>query len=165
MVWLNSREAMHGVQQTVIRSYVPKCLGHTSTSEILQGDRPEDFASDCWLQGHLHQFGNDLSQPIPGVMSQDDEALTDSSTDISYSDISDDVSSHSENNSVDSFSSDDEFMCPSHMLHYHMMMMPDPPPYTSIDDDEPPPTYEEAIAQSDRRSNNSIRSSELAFMF
>ncbi|KAL4234351.1 hypothetical protein ACF0H5_005999 [Mactra antiquata] len=35
----------------------PKCLRRFAFSDILYGERIEDYSSECWLENHLHRFG------------------------------------------------------------------------------------------------------------
>jgi hypothetical protein len=57
----NRNSASEGVTH-----YVPKCITSVSQSDILCGDRVENFSSDCWLQNHLDQFGHNV-QPHPAI--------------------------------------------------------------------------------------------------
>lgn len=162
---------------TPISESPPKCISRLPCSQILYGERVEDFSSECWLENHLHRFGfpSNASVPIPNTVSQssalyeeNDDSITGSSeTDdglIDYSDLE-----------IDS----DFMFTPSSrpQLALEQLFMPieltdidtdldiiEPPPYSEFD---PPPSYEEAVQHSDRRSTGtrSSNGSSLAFMW
>jgi hypothetical protein len=91
----NRNSASEGVTH-----YVPKCITSVSQSDILCGDRVENFSSDCWLQNHLDQFGHNV-QPHPAIPEE---------IEADYDDDSPIVSTPStEANSISSFEIDNSF--------------------------------------------------------
>ncbi|XP_060075478.1 uncharacterized protein LOC132555146 [Ylistrum balloti] len=144
--------------------YIPKCLSATSPSDILNGadvDEVEDFSAGCWLQDHLHQFGNGITQLVTTTSSSQLSYSTDSWT-CSESDI--DITTEASENEYISMAEDlDEnyveyrplFQFQSASISRYTMVQ-EPPPYGF---DEPPPSYEEAIRgytdQTSERTNSS----------
>lgn len=157
----------------------PKCLSHMACSDILYGQRIEDFSSNCWLENHLHQFGyppHEHHEPESGTLSSvfgaEDDSSTTESTEPNSIIFDDDERNYFEHHSSvprlpleqlfvplgendrESDDGDSLFTLPTE----------DPPPYCPYN--EPPPTYEEAVGHYDRLSNTSrSSSSSLAFIW
>ena len=157
----------------------PKCLSRLPCSQILYGERVEDFSTDCWLENHLHRFGlpannalnitNNVSRNSP-LYEENDDSITGSSESasslIDYFDID--------------FENDFPITQSRPRLALEQLFIPigesdvdasfdcceviEPPPYSEFD---LPPTYEEAVQHSDRRSTGtrSSNGSSLAFMW
>ncbi|XP_060555461.1 uncharacterized protein LOC132716241 [Ruditapes philippinarum] len=159
----------------------PKCLSRLPCSQILYGERVEDFSTDCWLENHLHRFGLPSNNPL---------SIT---TNVSrnsplYEENDDSVTGSSESASslIDFFDldiqNDFDFTESRPRLALEQLFIPlgesdvdepfdgceiiEPPPYSEFD---PPPTYEEAVQHSERRStgnrSSSSNGSSLAFMW
>ena len=158
----NRNSASEGVTH-----YVPKCITSVSQSDILCGDRVENFSSDCWLQNHLDQFGHNV-QPHPAIPEE---------IEADYDDDSPIVSTPStEANSISSFEIDNSFEDEMvNRLYYAYSNLTDIASYTNIVEPPPygiqdlPPSYEEAVAddqqRGSRRSTTSNSSSEVDFMW
>lgn len=157
----------------------PKCISRLPCSQILYGERVEDFSSECWLENHLHRFGlpanaplsisNSVSRFSPLYEDNDDSATGSSETDdslIDYFDLE--------------FENDFPITMSRPRLALEQLFIPleesdadtafdcydliEPPPYSEFD---PPPSYEEAVQHADRRSSGTRSSSgsSLAFMW
>lgn len=136
--------------------YVPKCITSVSQSDILFGDRVENFSSDCWLQNHLDQFGHDIYQQINSSTYENNEIEDDDSP------IGSSVGS--EVNSISS--SEEDVINRLYFGHRHLFdvgqyqEVVEPPPYGFPD---LPPSYEEVIASDQRvmsRSQESLNSED-----
>ncbi|KAK3085509.1 hypothetical protein FSP39_004338 [Pinctada imbricata] len=162
--------------QNCVNNHVPKCLGQVTMSNILEGDRVENFSSECWLQDHLHQFGY-MSGALPDLQEHVREELHDS---IPSDDNDDDSPAGSDtttlldeslNDLLDNHSDEDDDGLPfsltlmgnisSDISGYREVF--EPPPYDQPS--EPPPSYEEATAAHERRSSRGSRSSDIAFLW
>lgn len=158
----------------------PKCISRLPCSQILYGERVEDFSAECWLENHLHRFGAPsstqpfiLSVHVPTVsplFEDSDDSITGSS---------ESASSVTDNFHLD-IDSELSFSPVRPRLALEQLFMPlgegdieldsefcdviEPPPYSEFD---PPPTYEEAVRNADRRSTGtrSSHGSSLAFMW
>lgn len=150
------------------QTHVPKCLGiGVSYSQILQGDRPDNYSSDCWLQGCLDRFGL-----VQNTGHEEDEMLHDMDEEDDDSPVSSQVGSQSEIHSLeieiydnDSFDRFPEII-PDGMIDISgYTQIVEPPPYD--DPDRPPPSYEEAMGIAERRSNRSSLSgsSDIDFLW
>lgn len=153
------------------QTHVPKCLGiGMSYSEILQGGRPDNYSSDCWLQNCLDRFGlvqnmGHEEGEILHNMDEDDDVDDDSP-------VSSEVGSRYENQSLivhvgdtDSFDNFSEIISDDMIDISGYTQIVVPPPYD--DPETPPPSYEEAMGIAERRSNRSSLSgsSEIAFLW
>lgn len=152
----------------VSQTYVPKCLSATSPSDILTGgdiEEVEDFSSGCWLQDHLHQFGNGITQLVTGTDGQHfDEDVDDNQT-WSGSETSTELDNHEQyvmpeilgsyNNEWNHISSQN--YQPSTISRY--IVVEEAPPYGF---DDPPPSYDEAI-QSQMYSLTSLTDFDVLF--
>lgn len=133
---------------------MPKCLARVSQSEILMGQRVENFSSECWLQNHLHQFAHTSANDIQNSNIETAEAAEEMADVEDDSPVGSDTERHS-NTSLDNFEfesndgnipsegMDNEL--PPDIFNYTMAV--ELPPYY----DEPPPSYEEALAEDERR--------------
>ncbi|KAK7114931.1 uncharacterized protein [Littorina saxatilis] len=142
----------------------PKVLLEVDCSNLLLGGSVEyeNFSSTCWLENHLHRFGEpaniSLGQNNPG--SYEFHGRTDLEASSSSADLNESYEDFSVN-SADSQSGDAPGTSGSetgHSLNANSLVinlhrypyidnnvgMIEPPPY----ENEPPPTYEEAIAGS-----------------
>ena len=161
----------------VINCFPPKCIGRYPCSQILYGERLEDFSSDCWLENHLHRFGSPESNEIhtetlnsPFEDSSDDSATGVDTMSSGYSLSLVEIEIQNSLNTVQS----------QHRLNLEELFIPliaqnhgesstdiqevdMPPPYSPFE--EPPPTYEEAVGEQERRSVGSLSSSSSAFMW
>ena len=142
----------------------PKVLLDVDCSNLLMGgsEQYENFSSTCWLEDHLHRFGDpvQLTPERNVVSSYEFHGVTELEASSSSAEIEDSV----EENSGDSAEELEEDM-PStssgvhgggvsgngNVINLHRFPYIDPetsivapPPYQ----DEPPPSYEEAIAGS-----------------
>lgn len=151
----------------------PKCLSRLPCSQILLGERVEDFSSDCWLENHLHRFGG---QPVNSVTIPDLDTSDDSVTGSSEEDNSCFTDSGHSDSSPNDFELvivheqqrlpiEDLFLSPEERddvidspSGYRQVI--EPPPYCDFSND-PPPTYAEAIGQ-ERDSGGSISSGHLS---
>ncbi|KAH3773193.1 uncharacterized protein LOC127846498 [Dreissena polymorpha] len=161
-----------------LRESQPKCLSHMACSDILYGQRIEDFSSNCWLENHLHQFGYPPRehQSESGTFStlfeiEDDSSTSESSEPNSIFFDNDETNDFGHHSSVrrlpleqlfvslgESDRESDDSNCSI------TLPIEDPPPYCPYND--PPPTYEEAVGHYDRQSNTSRSStSSLAFIW
>ena len=160
--------------QNCVNNHVPKCLGRVSMSNILQGDRVENFSSECWLQDHLHQFGCNVGEPLTNLEEEiEEEVRSHTESFPSEEEDNDDsptgsVSANSFNISFNSLESEGD--APPLIMEeiitgvsaYTMAL--EPPPYDIPS--EPPPSYEEAVGANERRnSRGSRRSSDMAFLW
>ena len=146
----------------------PKCLGRLACSQILYGERIEDFSPDCWLENHLHRFGG---QPGTGFGIHDDDTDDDSIT--GSSDVEDSDSEHSAGTFSDL---DNTLFLDRPRLHIEeLFMSPEEvdadidspggyrqvielPPYCEMPN-EPPPSYAEAVGLRYEEGSVSARSS------
>nr|XP_011424263.2 uncharacterized protein LOC105326097 [Crassostrea gigas] len=143
---------LHHTQE--LRGHVPKCLARVSQSEILMGQRVENFSSECWLQNHLHQFAHTSANDIQNSNIETAEAAEEMDDVEDDSPVGSDTERHS-NTSLDNFefeSNDGDIPSegmdnelPPDIFNYTMAV--ELPPYY----DEPPPSYEEALAEDERR--------------
>lgn len=140
---LNSGNSLPPVNGNGVTHYVPKCITSVSQTDILYGDRVENFSSDCWLQNHLDQFGHDIDRQINPQILEDSELENDDSPIGS--------SAGSEVNSLSS--SEDDAVNRLYFEHRHLFDVGhyqefvEPPPYGLPD---LPPSYEEVIASDQR---------------
>lgn len=164
----------------------PKCLSRLPCSQILLGERLEDFSPDCWLENHLHRFGGQPDNN--GVLHDLDMADLDFDLDIDIEDDSPTGSSESEGTdctddegsagTLSSCNLDSVLFRAHPRLHIQELFVPpeerdmvidspigyrqviEPPPYCDFTN-EAPPTYAEAVGhESDgNRSVSSGRSS------
>lgn len=142
----------------------PKCLSRIPCSNILYGDRVEDFSTNCWLENQLHRFGfpascdRILTSPLDIETDDSVTSSSGSSTDtIGYSSYELD----SDNELIEPMRPRlalEELFLPPGVDGDHIPCEPPPPPYTQFPD-EPPPSYEEAVGCEDRRSNGTRSSS------
>ena len=135
----------------------PKCLSRLPCSQILLGERLEDFSPDCWLENHLHRFGG---QPANSGTLLDLEIGDDSLTGSSETD---DTEYTDDERSAGTLSDLDSVLFHEHpRLHIEELFMSpeerdavidspsgyrqviEPPPYCDFTN-EPPPTYAEAV--------------------
>ena len=144
-----------GSMQPEMQSYIPKCIGGTSTSEILQGSPPsENFVPNCGLNCRLHMFGNEESLLTTRRNDIDD--------DVDLDDSATGTISSSSSVSVDSFSGDSIPRSFLNVFHFPQVNLPDysmaieAPPNGFPDS---PPTYEEATGIFERLSQSSSSNS------
>lgn len=91
---------LHHAQE--LRGHVPKCLARVSQSEILMGQRVENFSSECWLQNHLHQFAHTSANDIQNSNIETAEAAEEMDDVEDDSPVGSDTERHS-NTSLDNF--------------------------------------------------------------
>lgn len=149
----------------------PKCLSRLPCSQILLGERLEDFSPDCWLENHLHRFGETPTNSfaISGLDNDDDSITGSSENDHSAEPESD--------HSGGTFSDLDSVIFRERpRLHIEELFMSpeerdavidspsgyrqvvEPPPYSDFPND-PPPTYAEAVGHETDRGSIGGRSS------
>ena len=171
----------------MIRScHPPKCLSRLPCSQILLGERLEDFSPDCWLENHLHRFGGqpennhairDLELDISNLDFDFDDDSPTGSSENDETDITDDEHSAG---TLSSCNLDSVLFRAHPRLHIEELFGPpdamdsdmvidspagyrqviEPPPYCDFTN-EAPPTYAEAVGhESDgNRTVSSGRSS------
>lgn len=164
VVWNSPFSILHSATSRSCHSenvthYVPKCIPAVSPSDILCGDRVENFSSDCWLQNHLDRFGHDIQQNNNQSIIEDIEADNSDDSPIGSQ-------TTTESNSLSSFELDnsleDETVNRLYIAYRHLT---DIAPYTEVVEPPPyglpdlPPSYEEAIAGDQRRDSVSTASS------
>ncbi|XP_052815262.1 uncharacterized protein LOC128242217 [Mya arenaria] len=168
----------------------PKCLSRLTCSDILYGNRIEDFSTDCWLENRLHHFGlperdhqlMSQSAALAPLFESDDDSITTSNDSnsivVDYNGPST-VSGHGSSQNPARIALEELFIPLGESESdtdvdgpFNYSDIIDPPPYSEYSDD--PPTYEEALAGNEgmantarsRRSNTSrSTSSTLAFMW
>jgi len=169
----------------------PKCLSRFPCSDILYGNRIEDFSSDCWLENRLHHFGlpaRDIRfepQSVAMMFDGDDDSVntsTDSSivTDYQGPGPMSGIGCGTNRPRLDL----EELFMPldvnetdvDNLIGYSDTPEHEPPPYTEFTYTDAPPTYEEAVGDRRARNDNSImtvrsscsgssHSSSLAFLW
>lgn len=154
-----------------LRGHVPKCLARVSHSEILMGQRVENFSAECWLQNHLHQFAHTSANEIQNSNIETSEAAEEvDDIDDDDSPVGSDTERYS-NTSLNNFEFESiDGDVPSERMNdelppdiFNYTMAVELPPYY----DEPPPSYEEALAEDERRERrlySTIRSRD-AFLW
>ncbi|OWF51231.1 uncharacterized protein LOC110449455 [Mizuhopecten yessoensis] len=160
MSHLMLRYNFHPLQKS--QTYVPKCLSATSPSDVLIGadlEEVEDFSAGCWLQDHLHQFGNGISELVTPSARETQDIDNDSIDSQTCS--GSDVTTEADDDYPDI---NDEYrpllqFQPASISRYTMVQ--EPPPYGF---DEPPPSYEEATQGYADRSSFSSSSSSMDFV-
>lgn len=159
----------------------PKCISRLPCSQILYGERVEDFSPECWLENHLHRFGVPTNAPLCVTQSASLPCHLYEDTDDSITGSSDTTSSLTDYFDLD-IQNELQHIPSRPLLALEQIFIPlgesdaetensfeycaviEPPPYSEFD---PPPTYEEAVGHSDRRSTGtrSSQASSLAIMW
>lgn len=156
----------------------PKCLSRLPCSQMLYGERVEDFFSNCWLEDHLHRFGCPVNRSTEShdfhypLLEENDGSETISSDDgniytglVNIEDQSRHPTSYRQRLALEEL-----FLSPGNTdsdLHAPMYDFSDEiylPPYTEIYND-PPPCYEDVVLSDGRSTTGSRSSSILAIMW